>query len=208
MKVLEVFGEPISNGGQESFVINLIDHMDLKGMTVDLLTPYYCDNKYYEDKVEQWGGKIVTFGLEFQPGQSRFNINKHIDNYFKDNPYDVVHIHSGSISVLAIIAYFAKKNGVKKVITHSHCAVENINLKNKILRTIAGIFMKSCVDVYCACSKVAGESKYTPFIVENKMMVLKNGVDLPKFKYNEKIRKEIRNKYLGKGECVEKWANL
>ena len=74
MKVLEVFGEPISNGGQESFVINLIDHMDLSQMTVDLLTPYDCDNAYYKNKVKHWGGKIVTFGLDFQPGKSRFNI--------------------------------------------------------------------------------------------------------------------------------------
>ena len=195
MKVLEVFGEPISNGGQESFVINLIDHMDISEMTVDLLTPYDCDNEYYKNKVQNWGGKIIAFGLKFQPGKSRFNINKHINDYLKHNPYDVVHIHSGSISVLAIMAYFAKKNGVKKVITHSHCAVEHINLKNKILRTLAGIVMKSCVDEYCACSKIAGESKYTQDIVKNKMIVLNNGVDLSKFQYNTNIRENIRQKY-------------
>lgn len=195
MKVLEVFGEPISNGGQESFVINLIEHMDLEGLTIDLLTPYYCDNDFYEQKVTQWGGKIISFGLDFQPGQSRFNINKYIDKYLQENTYDVLHVHSGSISVLAIMAYYAKKNGVKKVITHSHCAVEHINLKNKILRVIAGIFMKPCVDVYCACSKVAGEAKYMPGIVNDKMIVLNNGVDFSRFEYNESIRDRIREKH-------------
>ena len=27
MKVLELFGEPVSNGGQESFVMNVLSHM-------------------------------------------------------------------------------------------------------------------------------------------------------------------------------------
>ena len=55
--------------------------------------------------------------------------------------------------------------------------------------------MKSCVDEYCACSKIAGESKYTPHIVKNKMIVLNNGVDLSKFQYNTSIRENIRQKY-------------
>lgn len=195
MKVLEVFGEPISNGGQESFVVNLIEHMNLDGINIDLLTPYYCDNLYYEEKVKQWGGKVISFGLEFKPGKSRFNINKYLDKYLKENTYDVVHVHSGSISILAIVAYYAKKNGVKKVITHSHCAVESINLKNKILRSIAGFIMKFCVDQYCACSIVAGEAKYMPSVVKNKMIVLNNGVDFQKFQYNDIVRKQIRDKY-------------
>ena len=130
MKVLEVFGEPISSGGQESLVINIISHMNLENMQIDLLTPYYCDHTYYKSVIEELGGKVYEFGLPFEPGKSRFNINKEIDTFFKENKYDVVHVHSGSISVLCIIEYFAKKNGVKKVITHSHCAVEHINIKN------------------------------------------------------------------------------
>lgn len=203
MKVLEVFGEPISNGGQESFVVNLIEHMDLTDMQVDLLTPYYCDNEFYEEKVKSWGGKIITFGLEFNPGQSRFNINKPFSEFLKNNKYDVVHVHSGSISILAIIAFYAKKSGVKKVITHSHCAVERINMKNKILRFLASGFMNSSVDVYCACSKIAGESKYQPHIVENNMIVLKNGVDLTRFAYNQETRDAIREKYgISENACV------
>lgn len=195
MKVLEVFGEPISSGGQESLVINIISHMNLENMKIDLLTPYYCDHTYYKSVIEELGGKVYEFGLPFEPGKSRFNINKEIDTFLKENKYDVVHVHSGSISVLCIIAYFAKKNGVKKVITHSHCAVEHINIKNKVLRAAASVFMKPYVDVYCACSKLAGEHKYSKNVVENKMIVLNNGVDLPKFKYNEEIRKAIREKH-------------
>ena len=112
VRVLEVFGEPISNGGQESFVINIVQHINHEHLAIDMLTPYYCDNSYYEDIVKSFGGTIYTFGLSFEPGKSRFNINDKIDAFFKEHPYDVVHIHSGSISILCIMAHFAKKNHV------------------------------------------------------------------------------------------------
>ena len=67
VRVLEVFGEPISNGGQESFVINIVQHINHEHLAIDMLTPYYCDNSYYEDIVKSFGGTIYTFGLSFEP---------------------------------------------------------------------------------------------------------------------------------------------
>ena len=36
IKVLEIFGEPISNGGQESFVMNVYTHMGLDDASKEL----------------------------------------------------------------------------------------------------------------------------------------------------------------------------
>jgi len=192
MKILEAFGEPISNGGQESFVMNVVTHMDLSNKTVDLLTPYYCDNEHYRKQIESLGGKVFTFNKQFAPGKSRFNICDELDDFFNENKYDVVHIHSGSISILGIFAHYAKKNGVKKVIVHSHCSIETFTLKNRALRTIFGYWMKDNVDVYCACSNLAAKAKFTDEIAKNKVIILKNGIDLDRFKYNESIRNYIR----------------
>lgn len=192
MRILEAFGEPISNGGQESFVMNVVTHMDLSNKTVDLLTPYYCDNEHYKNKIESLGGKIFTFNKPFLPGKSRFNICEALDDFFKKNKYDVVHVHSGSISILGIFAHYAKKNGVKKVVVHSHCSIEAFTFKNKMLRTVFGYWMKGNVDVYCACSNLAAKAKFTDDISKNKVVILKNGIDLDKFKYNESIRNSVR----------------
>ena len=193
MKVLEIFGEPISNGGQESFVINIIKHIDHSNMDIDLLTPYYCDNEYYKNIVEDLGGKIYTFDLKFTPGKNRFNLNKRIDSFLKIHHYDIIHIHSGSISVLCIMAFYAKKHGVKKIIVHSHCAAEKKNFKYRMVRLFSYPFIKLFPTVYCACSQVAGEWKY-PRSVVNKMIILKNGVDLNDFSYNHSTRTDIRLK--------------
>lgn len=194
VRVLEVFGEPISNGGQESFVINIVQHINHEHLVIDMLTPYYCDNSYYEDIVKSFGGTIYTFGLSFEPGKSRFNINDKIDAFFKEHPYDVVHIHSGSISILCIMAHFAKKNHVKKIIVHSHCAAEHKTLKYRLTRMASYPYIMSAPTDYCACSVVAGEWKYPKAIVDHKLKVLKNGVDLEKFAFNEETKCEIRKK--------------
>ena len=81
VRVLEVFGEPISMRS-ESFVINIVQlYINHEHLAIDMLTPYYCDNSYYEDIVKSFGGTIYTFGLSFEPGQSRFNINDKIDAF-------------------------------------------------------------------------------------------------------------------------------
>ena len=38
-KVLEAFGEPISYGGQEAFIMNVLEHLDRSGLEIDFLTP-------------------------------------------------------------------------------------------------------------------------------------------------------------------------
>lgn len=192
MRILEAFGEPISNGGQESFVMNVVTHMDLSNKTVDLLTPYYCDNEHYKNKIESLGGKIFTFNKPFLPGKSRFNICEALDDFFKKNKYDVVHVHSGSISILSIFSYYAKKWGTEKVIVHSHCSIENFTLKNKILKFVFGLLMKNNVDQYCACSRLAAKAKFTDDIVNEKVVILNNGIDLNKFKYDEFVRNKLR----------------
>ena len=52
-RVLEIFGEPISHGGQESYVINILRQIDTKQVMIDFYTPYYCDNEEYVKIVEK-----------------------------------------------------------------------------------------------------------------------------------------------------------
>lgn len=196
MKVLEVFGEPIVYGGQESFVIDFLQHMNRNNVEVNILTPYYCKNTVVENKIFLWGGKIIEFGLKFEPGKSRANLVNPLKKYLLSEQYDVVHVHSGSISVLALVAFVSKKCRVRKVIVHSHCAVEHVTLKTHVMKALGYILMKNSVDVYCACSRVAGESKYINKVVNNKLHIINNGVDLEKYKIDEinrmKIRRELK----------------
>ena len=58
IKILELLGEPIGSGGEESFIINVLSHMNLKEMNIDVLTPYFCQNLYYKTVIEKLGGNV------------------------------------------------------------------------------------------------------------------------------------------------------
>ena len=91
-RVLEVFGEPISRGGQESYVMTALQHMNLSELHVDLFTPYYCDNQEYVQFIESNNGKVATGNMPFVVGGTRREVIPVFEEYLHDNKYDIVHI--------------------------------------------------------------------------------------------------------------------
>lgn len=193
MKVIEVFGEPVLSGGQEAFVFEILKNINMKNLHIDCLTAYEWGNESYRQIVEEHGGTAYELGLPFQPGKSRMNIVDPFREFLQNHFYDVVHIHSGSISALAVMASVADNAGIKKVIVHSHSTGYNDNLKHKVLRFMASLSMKKHVSIYCACSKEAAEWKFMPPYAR-QARIIKNGIDTSRFAFNTAKRNEYRKK--------------
>lgn len=193
-KILVAFGEPISYGGQESFVFRTIGKMNRKGLSYDFLTPYYADNEHYIDFIKSINSKLYTFKLPFNIGKSRFNVIKSYKEILAKNHYDIVHINSGSISILALLTLYAKKAGVKRVIVHSHMAGEHQNFKHEILKKIYNPIFLRKADVLIAPTKVAAYWQFSHKVFEEKGIILKNGINLQKYIYSVQKRKEYRQK--------------
>lgn len=191
-RIIEIFGEPIQWGGQESYVINQVKNMNLSGLHIDLLTPYQLNNPYYEKVVQGFGGKIYHLDIPFSPGTVRTNLMKPLRCFLLNHSYDVAHIHSGSTSVLAIASKVAKLSGIKKVITHSHSAVDHLSIIKRINRFACGQIMWKYVDNYCACSKLAANAKYIKKAQEITK-ILPNGIDTQRFSFSKSWRIETRN---------------
>lgn len=192
-KILEVFGEPIICGGQEAFVNNVIENIDWDGLKIDLYTPYYCDNDVYKNNIESRGGRVFAAGLEFNPGGSRFNIKKTLNELLENEKYDIVHVHSGSVSVLSIVAQIAKRNKVNNIIVHSHSPAEHETLKHILVKIWFFKTMITCPTCYMACSLNAAMCKFPKYIAVHKTRFVKNGINLQKYTFNEKKRKIIRD---------------
>lgn len=193
IKILEALGEPIGIGGQESFVFGFLEKMKRDGITIDCLTAYNCYNERYRSMIEDKGGKVFCLNLPFRPGKRRDDIVAPLTSFLKENVYDVIHVHSGSISALAIMAFVAKKSGVKKVIVHSHATGFSNSVKHKVLRFLASLFMSRNVDIYCACSREAAEWKYIKKHAD-KALIIKDGIDEQRFRYDPEKRKEVRRR--------------
>ena len=202
-KVLEVFGEPISRGGQESYVISALQNMDMSGLHIDMFTPYYCDNQLYIEYIQSIGGIINHADLPFKVGGTRREIIPCFEQFLREHEkYDIVHIHSGSISVLAYYARVASKNGVSKIIVHSHSSGVKENFKHFMMKAYAARIFKKYATDFCACSMEAAKWKFPKSVLPD-VKILKNGVDLKKFKFNVDSRNEMRAFYgIEKDELV------
>ena len=194
MKILQLTGEPILNGGQESFIINVVKNMNMEGIDIDILTPYYCDNNFYKEIIEAQSGNVYSLNCKFNPGSFRWNIVYPLYTFLRINHYDVIHIHSGSTTVLALASLIAKLSGIKKIIVHSHCTGRVKDMKYYLLKLSTFPFLRYIPNYYCACSKEAGLWKFPKFIVNKRLKIIKNGIDLNLFKPELDVRNSMRLK--------------
>ena len=191
-RVLQVFGEPLSNGGQESFIMNMYRNIDKTKVQFDFFTPYYCDNDKLVAEITTLGGNVFEKNGNFDSKGNKKDFVRNLKSFLKENKYEIIHIHSGSIFALAYGAKIAKKSGAKKVIVHSHCGGFK-NLKYRIIKILSAPYMLKYPTNYYACSKLAAEWKFPKSIIKNnKYTILKNAIDTNKLYYNEEIRKKTR----------------
>lgn len=195
-RILEMFGEPITYGGQESVVYNMLSTFNLKNnFKVDLFTPYFADNKYLLNLISDNGGNVFKLNKDFKINDNRFLLTWDVNNFFsQNNNYDVVHIHTGSLSTMCVYAKAAKKYGVKKVIVHAHTIVPKLDFFSKIRRYILCKYLKRYADIFFVCSKTVENSKFTHDILKQSKIVY-NGIDIERFKFNNEYRNTIREQY-------------
>lgn len=193
-KILYMYGEWLNLGGQETFTLNVLDN--IKGnITIDLFTPYSSNHELIKKSIKKVNGKIYAYNGEFVNDRgNKKDFLKNTEDFLKKNAYkyDIVHIHSGSSFALARGAKLAKKYGIKKVIVHSH-STGNSNFKSRMVRFIFSFYYKKYVDFYCACSYDALFWKFSKRLInEDNHKIIKNGIDVDKFIFNEDIRKKYR----------------
>ncbi len=194
MKILEAFGEPISYGGQEAFVLNVLEKMDSSGLETDLLTPYYCDNQNAHFIAGANGGQVYELSLSFRPGSIRNGAERKILSFLRSHSYDVIHIHSGSSSMLEIYARLAHRAGIPRIIVHSHSTGYN-DWKHRASKFATSFGLRKYPTDYCACSVEAGEWRFPMDICRNSLRVIADGIDAYRFRFDPQIRSKMRKEF-------------
>ena len=95
IRVLQVFGEPFSNGGQDSYIMNMYRHIDRERVQFDFFTPFMIRNEAMKAEVEALGGRMTAAGYPFWEDNNRY-FREGITAFLREHPYDIVHFHSGS----------------------------------------------------------------------------------------------------------------
>ena len=183
MKRILIDGMSNNMGGIEKFVHTLYEILkdDCK---VDFIT---VDDKIpFEEEFKANGSNIFRITPRYV---SVKNYKKDIDKVFKMRHYDVLWFNKTTLSSIDCLKA-AKKNGVSKIICHSHSS-QNMGGKFTMMmhclnRKRVGRF----IDQRIACSPEAAEW----FFGKNhkNVMIFQNAVDIKKYEPDQKIREKIR----------------
>ena len=114
--------------------------------------------------------------------------NHRLKKYLKNNKYDIVHINSAAFFFSFQVVIICKICKIKKIVVHSH-NTPNINIIKKFfIKILSPLYMK-LTDVHLSCSKQASSSLYYD---DKDVIILKNGIDIDKYKFDEEKRNKIR----------------
>lgn len=186
-------------GGNVIFVMNFFRHINKDKFQVDFLI--YDDTKMnFYDEVISAGSKVhIISSNKTNRILNLISQMKQVKKLLKTEHYDIV--HSNSCSFLGIfraaIPASLTKTKVTKVLSHSHNpGMPKYTMIDNIIRALFRIFLSNIVDIGLSCSDVAGSSKYTKnFIKSEKYAIIRNAIDTSKYKFDDKKRIDIRNKY-------------
>lgn len=183
-------------GGVEAVVMNYYRQIDKNKVQFDFI----CDNDSnhipYEE-IESLGGKVITI----PPYQKIGAYHKQLKKVLQQGNYKIVHSHINTLSVFSLWA--AKSAGVPVRIAHSHSTTNKKEKKKNLMKQILRPFSKIFATDYMCCSELAGRWLFGNKAYETgKVYVLNNAIEVEAFKYDEKIRNEIRKEWNIKEETL------
>ncbi|WEB81768.1 glycosyltransferase family 1 protein [Vagococcus lutrae] len=191
IKILQMNSGTKEFGGVSSFVYEIYKRIDKDRIQFDFYSPGCSTYKIYEAEINKMGGSLIEKPIINNKIIKYFHNFFLILNFLKKNNYDIVHVNSGNIFFNVTASLAAKLAKTSVVIVHSHNSNSSAGIKKYIERNVKKILTLS-TDVFLACSKKAGENMFSRNIVESKMQVIPNGIDLTRFKFSQNERSRIR----------------
>jgi glycosyltransferase involved in cell wall biosynthesis len=186
-RVLEVNVDDVGMGGVYSLVRNVIIHTPDIKFDIACIIPF--ENQSHIDELKSYGCNVYCIGNGAKIWNRWNTYYKNTKKLLEEHQYDCVHIHSDVAYLLYYFSKAAKDAGVKKIIIHSHAAGIDGNhrrLKMAFHKAYRNR-LKSTANVFLSCSDLASEWMF-PNIGKENVTIIKNGIDLNRFKYNSEKR--------------------
>ena len=195
IRVLQVCAEPFAGGGQESYLMNMYRHVDRTRVQFDFYTPFANRMPQMQQEVQALGGRLWASHFPFGE-DNRGYLRRGLSAFLEEHPYEIVHVHSGSVYALACAAKIARRSGARRVAVHSHCG-GFANLQYRVARLWTRRALSVYPTDYFACSHLAARWKFPPSVIrQGKYTVLKNAVDTAALRYDP-VRREQTRRQLG-----------
>ncbi len=194
MKILEVNVDDIGNGGVFSLVRNVIRNKPA-GAVVDIAAIEPFERQENIDELRDLGCTVHYVGRLGSKALKQFFVFRNVKRLVRDGGYSVVHIHSDVANKLLVSALAARFAGCPKIFLHSHATGVDGNrrLLKRIFHYACRPFLKYIGTGFLTCSDLAARWMF-PNVKTADVKMVKNGVDLEKFRLLESTRIEVRNR--------------
>ena len=194
LRVLEVNVDDHLYGGVYVLVRNIIANLP-SDITADIAALEPFDDDKHIEELESYGSRVNYVGSKRNKILKQLDIYRNVRRLVQQNKYDVIHFHS-DVSHKILIPALASKKNARKLIFHSHADnAEGGHLAiRRIFHKVFCFFLKKIPALYVATSSDAGKWMF-PWLNENEVFILDNGIDYQRFKYDA-IKRIIKRKEL------------
>ena len=196
MNRIKVLNFPIANakGGITQYALKNWEYIDKSKFKFDFAT--MGEKLDFEDELIESGADVFYITKYAEENKEVFveEISKILEN-----KYDIVHIHTSYWKGF-LVEEIAKKYSVPKIIVHAHTTfidIDDIEKRNEAIllhEMKKKEFSQELATDFWACSQAAGEWLYKEEICDSNLKIMYNAIELEKFRYNKKIRTELREK--------------
>ena len=195
VRILHIVGI-MNMGGLENLIMNIYRKINRNKVQFDFLVTRE-EEGIFDKEILELGGRIYKIPHMSKVGYSKYK--EILYKFFKEhNEYKVVHCHRDALC--SVYLRQAKKAEIPIRIAHSHTTKlsESKNIKGIIMLVMKKYFMlftNQNSNKQFACSREAGEWLFGRKSIHKNINIIKNGIDISKYNYNEdsnlKIRKEL-----------------
>ena len=188
-RILMVVGS-LGMGGAETLLVNLLKNIDREQIMFDFVCLDDGAHGVYEDTVKELGSNV--YHLPKYKIYNSGSFKKAWREFFEEHKeYKIIHTHHSSS--VAIILKIAKEYGLY-CIAHSHSAGFNHSGLMGLLHKSLTKKTRKVADHFFTCSHPAAVAAFGKEVANdpNRLTMLNNGILTANYRYNPKIRKEIR----------------
>ena len=173
---------------------NVYSHIDRDRVQFDFLSPYISTYDVHREEIETMGGRIYQLGITGNKLERKIRLYPGVKGFMKQHPYQIVHINSGNFFFDLVVAKAVKDAGIKNIIVHSHSVEDprDSALKKATIQMLKPTLERQ-LTARCACSTSAARYMFLDRIVdEGGVNIVRNGMEVKKFEYNEAVREDVR----------------
>lgn len=201
-KVLEVNVDDIGYGGVFSLVKRVISRKKANEC-IDIAAIEEFENQRNIQELSEYGCNVHYIGYAGNKILKQLICFKNLKKLIRRENYECIHIHADVANKLLVSGLAARTAGAKKIVLHSHAAgVDGNHRKIKMfMHKVCRRALKYIGTDFVSCSGLAAKWMF-PNISNSSIVIIKNGVDLEKFRHNKAVRTAVRNELGIKDEYI------